>query len=406
MKCRFPIIEVGDLLIAVLLCETEDEHIGLFLHPSPGSETQDPMRRTFYTGYAFVDDQSGKGGLYRLATLGTDLYNLRFRGKTYQARWRDIYIHANPRDTDEFDAVRRLLFFTPDTIPNTPFRVPRWLIGSLSSLRIPPINSAESDSDGELKSTWVEFADVVECEGVRLWLGFSKTPDGDGRLVHYAWAEPSRTETWNDEDWVAHKCREDEDCVADWEGMTKDFGDSERTIRLSFAPCAFSPRTTLVLHVELKGTVYEKMQRDAGLFIPSRSGLLLGETPASAITPGQMKLETRSETHPEDVPLAHSDSIPSAHPSTATLAPTVTLSDTPKITSGQDLHKAGSDATHALMSSTDPSTSPDQGPTSDGALWRGVIVSILRPSPEEVGSLVRTVAVAVATVVACRLLGI
>ena len=403
MKCRFPIIEIGDLLIAVLLCETEDEHIGLFLHPSPGSETQDPMRRTFYTGYAFIDDHSGKGGLYRLATLGADLYNLRFRGKTYQARWRDIYIHANPRDTDEFDAVRRLLFFTPDTIPNTPFRVPRWLIGSLSSLRIPPINSAEYDSDDELKCTWVEFADVVECEGVRLWLGFSKIPDGGGRFAHYAWAEPSRTETWNDEDWVRHKCREDEDRVADWEGMAKDFGDSERTIRLSFAPCSFSPVTTLVLHVELKGVVYEKMQRDAGLFIPSRSELLRGTPASTIITPGQM--EFRLEAHPKDVPLARRDSIP-AQPSTATPAPTLALSDTPEVTSGQDLHKASSHATYALVPSVDPTTSPDQGPASDDAFWRGVVASVLQPSPEEMGSIVRTVAVAIATVVACRLLGV
>ena len=62
------------------------------------------------------------------------------------------------------------------------------------------------------------------------------------------------------------------DCAADhvdaWPGGAKTFGNDERTIRLSFAPCRRSPATTLVVHVELEGRIYREMLREANVAFP------------------------------------------------------------------------------------------------------------------------------------------
>ncbi|KAH9935233.1 HET-domain-containing protein [Epithele typhae] len=310
MKCRFPVIDCGDFLIAVLLCETNDDHIGLFLHPAPRSETQDPTRRVYYTGYAFskAGRQPISADISRLVALGRDLSNLRFRGETYQAEWRDLYIHTSPRDGEAAEPARRVVSFAPDTLAGTPFRIPRWLLGALAAVRIPlydwdDCTPEDSDSESETESdddddddepdegedgdgggvdvddaaalprAWVEFGDPVTCEGIRLWLAMAR-PEGagpDAPAEHYAWAEPENMDNWTGgAEYWSEREPQAEDRVAGWEGMARDFGDEERTVRLSFAPCVFDPETALVLHIELRGTVYEQMQREAGLVIPPR----------------------------------------------------------------------------------------------------------------------------------------
>ena len=160
MKCRFPVAEVDGITIAILLAETFKEHLGLILHPAANHELQDPSLNLYCVGWLFeVNSQTNR--FCRLAYLGNDLYNLRFRGKTYQARWRDLYIHASPRETDEADPARRLLLFGPDGIPDTPFRVPRWLIGALSALLTLATNAAATAMIG-LK-TWCALAMLPLC---------------------------------------------------------------------------------------------------------------------------------------------------------------------------------------------------------------------------------------------------
>lgn len=74
---------------------------------------------------------------------------------------------------------------------------------------------------------------------------------------------------WNDLAWTqqAHDCATDH--IDGW-GPTgsRTFGDAERAVLLSFTPCPYAPDTTLILHLELVGTVYRRMQNDAGISIP------------------------------------------------------------------------------------------------------------------------------------------
>ena len=99
MKCRFPVADLGDFSVAILLWQIQDQHFGLILHPTPDYEPHDPTRRRYYTSYALrhiggTPDTPSRNS--RLVPLGKDLYDLRCMGQHIQAEWRDIYIHASP----------------------------------------------------------------------------------------------------------------------------------------------------------------------------------------------------------------------------------------------------------------------------------------------------------------------
>ena len=57
--------------------------------------------------------------------------------------------------------------------------------------------------------------------------------------------------------------------VMAWRGWTKDFGDEERAVRLSFSRCKMNPEHTLVVHIELEGRVYNDMKDELNVAFPS-----------------------------------------------------------------------------------------------------------------------------------------
>ena len=274
MKCHFPVAEIDGVTIAVLLVETDKQHLGLILHPAEDIELQDPSRRMYYTTWSFEKGQSFDQ--CRLAHLGDDLYNLRFRGKPLNATWRDVYIHAFPRTSDDqADPGHLVLHFAPDRAPTrgrardpAPFRVPRWLVGALFNLQMQPRTGAVLDSTTSTE-TWVEFTNYSTSEKIRLQFGVC-TSETSGARHHWAWADNRSLSTWT-RPWGkrGHDCATDH--IDSWPDATRAFGDEERTIRLSFARCVHSPQHTRVVHLELKGRVYEEMQRNANFSIASRS---------------------------------------------------------------------------------------------------------------------------------------
>lgn len=139
VRCRFPLAEVEGITIAVLLCQSADQHYGLLLHPAQDEELQDPSRRTYYVSWSFKSSTVILP--YRIAELGNDLYNLRFRGKPVVATWRDINICASPPLDSSLEPAHLILRFIPDCLSLVPFRVPRWLIGVLRSLDFFPLSS-------------------------------------------------------------------------------------------------------------------------------------------------------------------------------------------------------------------------------------------------------------------------
>ena len=264
MKCRFPIAEVDQFTIAVLLCEapSSSNHIGLLLHPARvEDEIQDLTRRTYYVGYAF--HSSPEICCYvRLAELGGDLYHLRFRGKTFRAEWRDIYIATG-------NSARKNEVFTrwaSDRSTPTAYQVPRYIIRSLWSLDLQPrsaILSATTDEPLHLVASFSNAGTGVG-EVVCLHLGLC------GRVAHRPhWAAVviihgrmpglARDRPLGKEGEAWHDC--DADHIEMWPGWAREVGDAKRRVRIAFARCPHDPRAhrRVLTRFELAGEVFDAL---------------------------------------------------------------------------------------------------------------------------------------------------
>ena len=282
MKCRFPVAQVNGITIAVLLVETNNQHLGMILHPAPENELQDPIRKMYYIAWPFRTDR-----MYlncRLALLGGDLYDLRFRGKPVNATWRDIYIHASPRTSDRMDPHHFVLRLYPDRNP-APFRIPRRLVQKMISLKLLPDSGTASSDPNAFMNMWVDFTNTYKNERVHVQFGLCGVTFVNGLPCHWAYAESSDLSNWTAR-WskVAHSCETDH--VDDWPDGLRTFGDSRRRMDLTFVKCTHSPALSRVLGIKLSGSVYDALQREGGIVIaePAEPVVRLG-TPLTAGTP-------------------------------------------------------------------------------------------------------------------------
>ena len=271
-RCRFPIIESDGLIVAVLLCDDGREHMGLLLHPSP-DPARDPSRQKYRCGYCFGTPSSDVR-FSRLITLGHDLYNLRLNGKKVTARWRDILITDTP-PTFTKDVVSILSSSLNYVVPTPPFRISHWLIGRLVLMGMNPVlplvvvTTPVIGRRVPLNMVAV-FLDKNSSESVYFNLGICMRRPG--RPSHWARATPKShiqlDSAWeHDVEYEVHSCQEHH--IEDWPGWTKDFGDAERCIRLSFSWCKLDPENyTLVVHIELEGRVYNAMKDRAKVVLP------------------------------------------------------------------------------------------------------------------------------------------
>ncbi|KAH9935213.1 HET-domain-containing protein [Epithele typhae] len=184
MKCHFPVAEFAGITIMVLLAQTDDQHLGIILHPAESDEIQNPSQPLFYVTWAFKKDDSAYN-IFRLVELGGDLYNLTFRGFPIDATWRDLYIHAGPRIQDRIDPAHLIIRLLPDRFP-APFRIPRWLVGSLASRQFVPSTSISKTDLGAAFEMRLKFSYLSE----RIWvkLGTCVHIPSDVGVVHWAWA--------------------------------------------------------------------------------------------------------------------------------------------------------------------------------------------------------------------------
>ena len=276
LKCRLPIAEVDGVTIAVLLCHIPGLHLGLLLHPAQEAlalRTRSLGIKSYRAMWSF-----GSGVIFnicRITTLGSDLYNLTFRGKPVLATWRDICISAAPVSHHTIDPAHRILQFYPDRTQPVAFRIPRWTVGLMSAMGL----QSESALQWAATSSWqvyVAFASIRLSERIDIVLGLcGESLPTNGSPVHWAWAQ-IRTPASGSSlvGWATYV----HDCTCDhidaWLGSAKEFGDEERKISLSFEPCQYSPATTLVLRMVLEGRVYEAMLRNAGVAISADRGLI------------------------------------------------------------------------------------------------------------------------------------
>ncbi|KAM5543043.1 hypothetical protein V8D89_003427 [Ganoderma adspersum] len=284
LKCHFPVIESDGLTVAVLICDTGREHLGLLLHPST-DRVQDPSRPKYYTGHGIhrqphrLGAKSPQRELARLVSLGSDYWDLRLNGKTVTAQWRDIFIAESPPPIKR-DVPPALCSALHSIEPAPPFRIPPGLIMRLTALgmELRPMHVESKPADGKQLLASATFEDASAREGIRLILGTCMDTrsgeQGRGGPVHWAKAVPRCAANWNQRPDYTHDCLEDH--IDAWMDHTKDFGDGERTVRLSFSRCTSTPAHTLVVHVELGGRLFDVLKDQRDVKFPSREDIALG----------------------------------------------------------------------------------------------------------------------------------
>ena len=277
VKCRFPVAKLEDgYAVAVLLCNNDREHIGLLLHPS-NLEVQDPTEKRFDVGchYKHVD---GRSMLGRLAFLGSDINALVFKGNPIKAEWCNLYIADRPPAA--FDDRGLSLSYSLGSLAQAsapPFRIPRWLVRRLELFGMHKMKAwlPKSHPENESLLVLLSVQNPEWQESLHISLGScSKHSISDpSRAVRWAKINFGHKDNWN----VAGASLHTHTCtihhIEGWPGLAKTFGDSERAAHLSFTPCQFAQETTLLLHLELGGSVYEKLQGYTNVRFPPLTAL-------------------------------------------------------------------------------------------------------------------------------------
>ena len=279
VKCRFPIIQSGRLTIAVLLCDTGHEHLGLLLCPS-NDPVQDPSRKKYHVGYAFQQVSSDHPTVFaRLISLRNDFYNFNVTSDsdntTITPEWRDIFIAASPPPIKK-DVAPSLCFPLHSIMPAPPFRIPHWLIGRLNQagLELQPLVMEDQPIAGQPLVVAAVFEDTLAMEGVCILLGTCIR--SSHHVKHWAKVLSYHAANWIEEGSFSHDCVDHH--IAAWPDWTRDFGDADRTVRLSFSRCSLTPEHTLVIHIELKGGAYDARKAQRNVTFPPREpiGIPLG----------------------------------------------------------------------------------------------------------------------------------
>ncbi|PIL33634.1 hypothetical protein GSI_04257 [Ganoderma sinense ZZ0214-1] len=268
VECRLPLFHAGDVTIALLLCQflPSREHVGLILMRDPSS--RDAYRPLYHAGCGLrrAKPHIGANGVIRLMTLGRDLHNIRFDGAIIRPEWRTIYILTSPPAglTATHAAISRLSF---NCTPNPFVYFPHWLLSRLSMLTFQALEQSCAHRHG------VRFISPTG-EHITVEIGVcSLRQRWDGSLTHWARVSCSRHCPYEGNTHVhdAHDCAKDH--VISWPLWTKEFGTKERTVRLSFVPHERARKSTLIVHLELKGAAYENMLQKAQTVIPSQEEL-------------------------------------------------------------------------------------------------------------------------------------
>lgn len=267
MECHVPIAEVDGVTIAVLLAQTSQYHMGLLLHPVDDNDLRDPQREMYYTGWSFITPEGGQK-LCRIAFLGNDLYNLRFRDQIFKAEWKHIVIRTLPHPGAVHNTLHPLPLSGVDRVSMTvlnrmkgvPFHIPPWLVNSLHNLSFFPVVGM-TGNETEHRIT-LQFNNISSGESLFIHLGVCMPSK-----AHWAQATIVHGNNVPEAHELGHQC--DGDHVDGWPEGQKVFKGEGRQLKLTFVRCLHRPRSTRVLHLDLEGGVYEDLQHKNGVYIRS-----------------------------------------------------------------------------------------------------------------------------------------
>ncbi|TBU55682.1 hypothetical protein BD310DRAFT_950596 [Dichomitus squalens] len=254
VKLRLPVFDVEGVTVAVLQCRDADgDLLGfLLLRDEFG---RDPVRPRYFTGVGYKRSNAGP---------------------QYRARLRTIFMVSSPPDRLSPGATTALL--TINCTPASPFRFPHWLVSRFVALRFRVWESRNADG-------LIRMSIMRPAGPDRIWLdlGICKA-DAGAPLCRWSKVTILYEGSYMPHEDVsrAHDCTKHHiDC---WTAQSKDFGDADRTVRVSFTPCKRSPETTRVVHIELFGRVYAQMLLEATITFPSLDDRHKGVQPRSDLT--------------------------------------------------------------------------------------------------------------------------
>ncbi|KAI0800368.1 hypothetical protein C8Q74DRAFT_408358 [Fomes fomentarius] len=294
IECHLPTFEVDGIIVAVLLCEDHGSHshMGILLHPVMSNRIEHQARELYRVGGGFT--APGRKTFYgRNVSLGNDYYNIRFGGRPdpMKVTWRDICIESRhiPTGSRRSEKLHRLLIQAGDfDSAEAPFRYPRWLFEQFSALGMEIScwrnkTMLVDDKDHHLVSTVLNYETTgLKGEAIQVYLGMCQASSPEAakrdspRMPHWAMViirHYMPTGRWVPESSSppTHDCSRDH--ISDWPNMTKEFGDAERTIRLSFTHSSLVP-ATLIMHTELDGHAYQRLSQQMGTPLPSFNRVL------------------------------------------------------------------------------------------------------------------------------------
>nr|VWO96082.1 N/A [Ganoderma boninense] len=260
VKFRLPVAIVDDVTIAVILCQAGARHFGLFL--TRDDRAKDPQRPRYFLGRGYTRSATGPAiYLARMCDLGGDLYNLTFKGKRVEASWSTIYLIPTATDLDSESATSPNLLINCD--PRSRFQLPRWLVDRFTGLRFEVGEAQYSDT--------LQIIRIVHRSEGRIYLCIGKcTEQHRGPDNHAAlWAKVFVTTLVSPNEFT-HDCSKDHLDSESWAMRSRDFGDGDRLVRLSFAESRRKlPETAVVIHLELFGRRFREMLQGSGISFPS-----------------------------------------------------------------------------------------------------------------------------------------
>ena len=269
MECHLPVADVDGVTIAVLLADHDKRnHMGLLLHPADENDLTDPNIEMYYTGWSLMEPEGGQR-LCRIALLGDDLYNLRFRSQRLEPKWKNIVIRAWPHPGAVHNVLHPFMLSGVDSVSmevlevmkGVPFSIPEWLVDSLNALSFFPVVGM-TGSETAHRIT-LQFNETTIGESLFIQLGVCMTSRAhwaQANIVHAGSNVPDYNEP-------RHQC--DGDHVDNWPDRQKVFESEGRRLKLTFVPCPHRPHSTRVLYLDLEGTVYEELQEKRGVHIRS-----------------------------------------------------------------------------------------------------------------------------------------